>query len=358
MTPAKTKPFLLTILCLLAVTQLSAQTKLADLDSAALKLTRGRAEKLIPRPALRPVRSMEPKKGEDPIDTIDTTNPAMKIILMENGTWKYWKDGSEVSKSSVFSDHWDNVNVDPFKLKWDDLPDKANIWLVDSTYHYHYPGRPDIQVSSRFGKRHGRWHRGIDIRMNKGEDVYATFDGKVRMSKYMSGYGYVVVLRHENGLETFYGHLSKMLVKQDDWVEAGQKVGLAGATGRASGPHLHYELRYNGYAIDPEWMINFENGDLRHRVLVVKKKQLSPDARFVSESDEDEELIAEADEKDRLEAERIKKEMAEAKYYTVKSGDTLSRIAQKNGTTVNAICKLNGITTKTILKIGRKLRVK
>ncbi|MBQ3977118.1 MAG: peptidoglycan DD-metalloendopeptidase family protein, partial [Bacteroidales bacterium] len=207
-------------------------------------------------------------------------------------------------------------------------------------------------------RRRGRYHRGTDMPMPKGSEVYATFDGKVRVAKYSSGYGNLVVIRHSNGLETFYGHLSQINVKQDQWVEAGQVIGLCGATGRASGSHLHYEVRYLGYAIDPEWMLDMDSQELRQSVLVIKKSMLYPDSSYSPESDDEEEAIAEADEADRLEQERLEAERKAAKYVTIKSGDTLSTIAKRNGTTVSALCKLNNITTKTILRVGRTLRVK
>ena len=194
--------------------------------------------------------------------------------------------------------------------------------------------------------------------MPKGSEIYATFDGKVRVAKYSSGYGNLVVIRHSNGLETFYGHLSQINVQQDQWVEAGQVVGLCGATGRASGSHLHYEVRYLGYAIDPEWMIDMESQMLRQSVLVIRKSMLYPDSSYVPESDDEEEAIAEADEAERLEEERKEAERKAARYVTIKSGDTLSTIAKREGTTVSALCKLNNITTKTILRVGRTLRVK
>lgn len=322
------------------------------------KLTRSRAEQLIPRLSRETIESLNKSAAKEAIDTIDTSNPAMKLIIYEDKTWDWWKDGSVVAQQAQFKEHWDNFSANPYKVEYSSLPDKVNIWLVDSTGAYHYPIASETRISSRFGYRHGRWHRGIDLRSPIGTDVYATFSGKVRISKYIRGYGNLVVIRHDNGIETFYGHLSKSLVQQDEWVEAGQVIARSGNTGRSSGPHLHYEVRYQGFAIDPEWMIDFEKHSLRHRVLVLRKKYMNPASRYAPESDDDEEEIAAADERDRLEAERLEAEMKAARYVTVKSGDTLSGIAHRNGTTVRAICNLNNITPKTTLRIGRKLRVK
>lgn len=323
-------------------------------------MTLSRAEKIIPRPALKPVASLDRTvpAGVSVIDTIDTSNPSVKIVLFSDNTWKLAKDGDEMMKDPVFINNWNDYSIDPYHIDYSKLPNKEIIWLVDSLGHYHYPAEDAGRITSKYGRRHGRYHRGVDIAQPKGTNVYATFDGKVRISKYMKGYGNFIAIRHENGLETLYGHLTQRNFKEGDWVEAGQIIGLTGSTGRSTGPHLHYEVRYNGYAIDPEWMIDFSTQQLHHQILVIKKKMLFPDSKFVPESDEEEDEIADADERDRLEAERLEAEMKAAKYHTIKSGDTLGRIAINNGTTVSALCKLNGITPKTTLRIGRKIRVK
>jgi len=332
-----------------------AQQQLKPKDG---KLTLSQAEKLVPRKAMMPVESCDKGETREAIDTIDTTNPAMKIVIFEDRTWEYWKDGSVAANNPCYSEYWNNFSGNPYQKDFASLPLKTVIWLVDSVGHYHYPCAAPTQISSRFGRRHGRYHRGIDLRSPTGSDVYATFDGKVRVSKWVRGYGNLVVVRHENGLETFYAHLSKRLVEAEDWVTAGDVIALSGNTGRSSGPHLHYEVRYQGFAIDPEWMVDFEKQTLRHGVLVLRKKYMSPDSKYVPESDDEEEEIAAADEADRLEAERIAAELKAAKYHTIRSGDTLGALARKYGTSVSAICKLNGITPKTTLRIGRKIRVK
>ena len=322
-------------------------------------MTLSRAEAMIPRKSSQPVRSLIPTPADGPIDTIETSNSSMKIILLEDGTWKYWKDGNAVMNQDVFKENWSNTAMDAYKLDWAAFPDKEYIWLVDESDHYHYPGMDSIMVSSPFGYRHGVRHTGTDVRMPRGKEIYAAFDGKVRVAKTVRGYGNLVIIRHENGLETFYAHMTQINVNANDWVEAGQVIGLAGSTGRASGPHLHFEVRYHGYALDPAWLIDFDNGGiLRHRVFTLKKKYLTANSKYVPETDYDEETILLADEEDRQEAERLAAEMKAAKYVTVKSGDTLSRIAANNGTTVSNLCKLNNITTKTILKVGRKIRVR
>lgn len=166
----------------------------------------------------------------------------------------------------------------------------------------------------------------------------------------MKGYGNIVIIRHENGLETFYGHLSKRNVESGDWVNAGDVIGLGGNTGRSTGPHLHFETRYKGYAFDPQWLIDFETGTLRHRMFVLKKKYLSQYSNYEQNFD-DEFKTAEEDAAEEAALKAMK-------WHTVKSGDTLGKIARNNGTTVNALCRLNGIKSTSTLRIGQKIRVR
>ena len=118
-------------------------------------------------------------------------------------------------------------------------------------------------INSHFGyrKQFGRMHKGTDLKANVGDTIYAAFTGKVLITKFeRNGYGFYVVLRHDNGLETVYGHLSKFLVKENQYVKAGTPIALSGNTGRSTGPHLHFETRFMGVAINPEKIFDFVNG--------------------------------------------------------------------------------------------------
>ena len=303
----------------------------------------------IRRPALEPVPSLEQVKS-GAIDTLDTVNEHVKVILYADNTWKYYKLPSFEQEENVFDEHWDETSSNPYKLEYKDLPYSWSIWLADSLSYYCCPFKGDVHPRGKFGMRRGRRHQGVDIPLKTGDPIYAMFNGRVRMSKYMGGFGNLVVIRHENGIETFHGHLSKRNVEVGDWVNAGDVIGLGGSTGRSTGPHLHFETRYKGFAFDPQWLIDFKTGNLRHRLFVLKKKYFDIYSNY--EQDFEDEWKNEEDDK-REEAER-----AAMKWHTVKSGDTLGRIAINNGTTVTAICKLNGITPNTVLKIGRRLRVR
>ena len=341
----------------------AGQDKTPHLDTL---ISMSRAEMLVPRPALQPVRSIDPSSATA-IDTLDTGNPAIKILLLENYTWRYYKDPSAVMQSQIFNEYWDEDKPNPYGAAGPAINEDISIWVVDSLSEYHCPYQ--TKVYSPFGYRRGRGHMGVDLPLPMGTPVKAAFSGKVRVSKYFRGYGNLVIIRHENGLETFYGHLSKRNVVPGDWVQAGDVIGLGGSTGRSTGAHLHFEVRYMGYAFDPQWLIDFETGILRHRLFILKKRYLNAASRYIPESDEEDYLImrddsiaysARAAEIAAREAEEARKaaELAKAQYHKIKSGDTLGSLAVKNHTTVKAICNLNGITPKTTLRIGRSLRVR
>jgi murein DD-endopeptidase MepM/ murein hydrolase activator NlpD len=219
-------------------------------------------------------------------------------------------------------------------------------------------------MTSPYGYRRKfrRMHKGVDLKVNIGDTIRAAFDGRVRLTKYEGkGYGYYVVIRHTNDLETVYGHLSKFLVTPDTYVKAGDPIALGGSTGRSTGPHLHFETRYMGYAINPSAIFDFAN-QTTHTDQFTFDKRTYQEARNFSPA-------ANAEYAARYQRENpakpykassnssSSKKSKKASNYSVKKGDTLSRIASRNGTTVAKICKLNGISTKAKLRIGQKLRV-
>ena len=178
---------------------------------------------------------------------------------------RYMRDRQYVKDSAVYVQYWDTTTLFPYRdVTLASLPASVAIDLVDSLKCYHYPGKGKLR--SKYGPRRRRQHQGVDIPLKMGEPVYAVFNGRVRISQYnRGGYGNLVVIRHDNGLETFSGHLSERLVQSGDWVEAGQIIGFCGSTGRSTGPHLHFETRYCGQTFDPERLIDFESGNLLQR---------------------------------------------------------------------------------------------
>ena len=219
-------------------------------------------------------------------------------------------------------------------------------------------------VTSHYGYRpqFGRTHKGIDLRAAVGDTVYSAFSGRVRLTRFeRGGYGFYVIVRHENGLETVYGHLSRFLVKPDQYVKAGQPIALSGNTGRSTGPHLHFETRFMGYAINPEAIFDFANR--------CKARDYAPSKRYAAAKKASEEKEQTATKKRSNKKEEqpqvtasTRKSTKESRNesrstYQVKKGDNLDKIAKKNGTTVEQLKKLNGLTSSTIQE-GKVLKVK
>ena len=320
------------------------------------KMTMSRARQLVERQGIEPVKSLIPGKKALTVDTLETSDPRIRMVLRSDHTWDYVKDPVMAVDEQVFKEGWNTETIASYKVPYDQLPIRMTIWMADSVTNFCVPNQ--VKVFSKFGYRHGRNHTGVDLPLQTGKPVYAAFPGKVRFAQRSGGYGNIVVIRHSNGMETYYGHLSQINVTAGQWVDAGETIGLGGSTGHSTGPHLHFETRYKGYCFDPQWIIDFETGTLKHPVFVLHRKYLTPGSTYIPESEEEEDAIYQSEEEERAEEERIARELAAAKYHKIRSGDTLGALAVKYHTTVSAICKLNGITPKTTLRIGRNIRVK
>lgn len=207
---------------------------------------------------------------------------------------------------------------------------------------------PSRVITSRFGPRWGRMHKGLDIKIYIGDTICAAFDGRVRVVKYeRRGYGNYIVIRHNNGLETIYGHLSKQLVHEDQYIRAGEPIGLGGNTGRSTGSHLHFETRLLGQAINPELLFNFPQQDVTCDTYVFRN--YGRNVSFASLASLSDRFKRDKDEEDVMEE-------ATVRYYKIHKGETLSTIAKKNGVTIEELCKLNRITRKTKLRVGQVLK--
>jgi murein DD-endopeptidase MepM/ murein hydrolase activator NlpD len=220
---------------------------------------------------------------------------------------------------------WDTLDVHPYISDLTRMRDTFMIPLSCPYDSYHHPIHS--KVNSDFGWRKWKYHYGIDLDLNVGDSIFCSFDGQVRIVKRSKSYGNVIVVRHNNGLETLYAHLSKCKVKVNQEVKGGELLGLGGNTGRSTGPHLHFEIRYLGGAINPNHIIDFSEGKLKADTLTVCSELYS-----------------------------YLHDVRQVRYHTVRSGDTLGKIARKYGTSVSYLCKLNHITPKTILRIGRRIR--
>ena len=340
---------------LLAFATLHAQTTERKFTKKEIE----NAELIIPRPALHPIKSSIISCPGDPIDTLDTVNEQIKIILFNDNTWRYWKDPSMTLAKEDFTKHWNTDAPDAYGIPYSELEAQWSIWLVDDASEFCCPYVGNIHPRGKFGPRRGRRHQGIDLPLSTGEPIHAAFAGKVRVSKYMHGYGNVVIIRHTNGLETFYGHMSEFKVKPGDIVHAGDVIGLSGNTGRSTGPHIHYEVRYHGLALDPQRIVNLENGNLKQRIMVLKRRYFDAASRY--DQNFDDEFLNEEDDKKALEEKKKRDAEAARKamvYHKVRSGENLGSIARKYHTTVNAICRLNGLKNANSIRAGKTLRVR
>mgnify|MGYP002869870519 FL=1 len=216
-----------------------------------------------------------------PFDTIDTDDKFRKVILFDNGTWVYFNIDKPEIPDSLNTDHWDTEVIHVIGIDVNTIPDPLDLPLIDSVHGYCIPHPGPI--TSRFKYRGRHPHKGIDIGLTSGDAVYAAFDGVVRIAmptRMSGGYGNVVVIRHVNGLETYYGHLSKYVVKPEDIVRAGELIGYGGSTGRSTGPHLHFETRYLGQAFDPERIFDFESGTLRDTIFTLHRHYFNINSHY------------------------------------------------------------------------------
>lgn len=222
-------------------------------------------------------------------------------------------------------------------------------------------------VASRYGYRRSfrRQHYGTDIKVYVGDTIRAAFSGKVRVVDYDGrGYGKYIVMRHPNGLETLYGHLSKQLVKEDQVVKVGEPIGLGGNTGRSTGSHLHFETRFLGQFINPEKLFNFEAQDIQGDYYVFRSNGqnalLAAHEIVGGESEMSEEEAAaleKAEESQAFQQRKIaERQQQRAKVHRVRKGESLYTIAKKYGTTVEKLCKANNITKRTTLRPGQILK--
>lgn len=262
----------------------------------------------------------------------------------------------EEPELDIYTEGWDSDMVNCYQNM--EVPPHAVIDV--SKFSMPHPG----YLTSPYGyrKRFRRMHKGVDIKVNIGDTIRAAFDGRVRLTKFeRRGYGYYVVVRHTNDLETVYGHLSRFLVEPGTYVKAGDPIALGGNTGRSTGPHLHFETRYMGYAINPSAIFDFAN-QTTHTDTYTFDKNTYQNARNFSPQANAEyaqqyrkthpaQSVAST-------SNTSKSSARTTQTYRVRKGDTLSRIASSHGVSVASLCKLNGIKANAKLRIGQRLKLK
>lgn len=275
------------------------------------------------------------------------------LVIFANKTWEYIEKANSkmLFNASVYAhaqekykwnDKWDTTSPYHYGNDLSAMVDTINIPLIDSAHSKFVMPHNGI-ITSTYKQRGKRFHYGTDVDVVTGDTLKACLDGIVRYADYSSGgYGNLVVVRHYNGLETYYAHLDKLMVKPNQELNAGDVIGLGGTTGRSTGSHLHFEMRFFGNALNPQKVIDFKNKKLISDTLVMHKELFHYKRNYNY----------------RPPAQRMASNNGDKKYHRIRSGDSLYALALRNKTTVKRICALNGISANKILKIGEKLRIK
>ena len=288
------------------------------------------------------IRRMEVPEMYTMIDSLFTLDTIPYALVNEINLYvDQIPSQADVDRSSVLA--WSSTNVEPGEEIYGDwLTKDPNAYgpalsLNDTLFQLRLTDDasacgfampvPPI-VTSRFGWRSGRNHNGVDLDLETNDPVHVAFPGVVRFSGPFGTFGRLVVVRHYNGLETFYAHLRRVKVQTGDVVDAGDLIGLGGSTGHSTGSHLHFETRFKGVPIDPSHYIDLTTGELICDTLVLKKTRWSYAAYPKG-----------------------------TRFHTVAKGEHLSAIAELYGIPINSLCDFNGITPRSRLRVGQRLMV-
>lgn len=279
---------------------------------------------------------------------VDRKMAAVDTIMLRNITMR---EELESPSADLYA-NWDNK----YAHRATELPETYKIDLR----HFTMPTTSRV-ITSNFGSRWGRQHKGLDIKVYIGDTIRAAFSGKVRIVRYEAGgYGKYIVIRHNNGLETIYGHLSKQLVEENQEVRSGEVIGLGGNTGRSTGSHLHFETRLCGVALNPALMFDFRAQDVTGDYYAFNKETYDNESTNATRlrGKQDSSTYASTNSSDDYATNKRTTSglTDQISYHKVKKGETLDRIAKKRGVTVEKICKLNHITKTMCLRPGQILR--
>ena len=293
------------------------------------------------------------KPGDDKKSKAKREDTTKFVINLENVTEN--EEESPDTNLILFPSHdlyasWDTLMAHPYKFNESFKSDSVVIQLIangDGGFSMPIKG----PLTSVFGWRKYRPHYGTDIDLETGDQIVSAFDGMVRLAKYCQGYGNCVIVRHNNGLETVYGHLSRILVEPGQTVNAGELIGLGGNTGRSSGSHLHLEFRYLGQALDTEDFIDYEKGELKTNEFVLRKIDV--------ENKYDLRALHNRHKKDigYSRASNSKSKLSKGGYYKVRKGDNLGKIAKRYHTSVKVLCKKNRLKPNSVLRLGQRIKI-
>lgn len=273
-----------------------------------------------------PIMSFGQRNVDAIVDTVETKNGT--VVLYKNNTWEYLDNepvmmSIEEDSTGIFSNQWINDQIFAYKIQRDSIRDTLLV-LVDSIHRFQLP------IYGKLFRGFTYTHKGLDIKLNKGDTVKAAFNGVVRYAKYnRGGFGNLIIIRHLNGLESYYAHNSKILVRVNQVVKAGEPISLGGSSGRSRGPHCHFELRYKDVPLDVLRVIDYDNQKLIASSFPVTKRVFYPNDYN-----------------------------ANAVYHKIKNGDTLGHLAKKYHTNVKEICAMNRLKSNSRLKVGSSIRVR
>jgi len=288
--------------------------------------------------------NVDKESSEYQIGIIKDTVRFRKSLMKFVGTSLVYEDAAAEDEDDILKESAPHsTSIHSKKTDFSNLTDAIEVPLVDNKAKKYFSFPSDgVRITSRFGPRRRRYHYGIDLGLRLGEPIRSMFDGTVRIAKRAGAYGNLVIIEHDNKLETYYAHLSKINVAEGDEIKAGEVLGLGGSTGRSTGPHLHLEIRYQGAAINPEDVIDFSTYALKDNTLELTKDNF----RHHSSRNSNVKL-----------ANNKTKATKGGQYTKVRKGETLSSIAKRNGTTVSKLAKLNNIRGSRI-KAGQKIRIR
>jgi len=282
-----------------------------------------------PQDSLKIVVESRIKKG--------LTNQEIIIPLVNSDTIK--KNAVDIK-----AEFWDTVNYNPYRNEVAKYP--LQVKFQDTSYAS--PIKKPKVITSRYGWRRGRPHQGIDIDLVTGDSVMSILEGIVRYARHSRSHGKVVVVRHYNGLETTYAHLSKIYVKPNDTITKGEFIGKGGNTGRSTGSHLHLVTSYKGQYIHPEYIFDFsEENKIRSKEIWITKEWTRASLHSARRQSKLKLFTTQE--------EALASLVKTKKIYVVRSGDTLSRISKRNNVSITAICRTNSIRKSSTLRIGQKL---
>ena len=288
----------------------------------------------------------EPVKPLNPVVSEDTSKldeGETNVVQVEDSVLV----ADEWVKAADYYVIWDARSINPYGLSPLEFDEPVDLKLYDSTASRMWSIPLNItKTTSNFSYRWGRWHYGTDLDLDTGDSVRSTYDGMVRIVAVDgSGYGKFVVVRHYNGLETLYGHMSKQLVESGQIVRAGDVIGLGGNTGHSTGSHLHYENRYEGNAFDSRNIFDWDNKQIKSNHFMLTKDVWNHLRGKSTKSEFDSGDAAPVS-------------YTRSILHKVRSGDTLSSIAGRYGVSVSAIAKKNRISQRSTLRLGQKIRIK